>query len=140
MTSPGREVALWCAGLARWAVAWGSVVRAEGPESGSAPLHSLLALLGLVVAGVVSAVRLRVHPWRLTVVAAALYATVFAVVLVLLSGTAAADGCTGGQRCDVEEGLGVVTGPLALALPLLAFMAVARVVALAGRDRDVPPA
>ena len=133
-------VALWCAGLALWAVAWGSVVRAEGPESGSAPLHSLVALVGLVVAAVLSAVRLRDEPWRVTVVAAVLYATVFAVVLVLLSGSGGSEACATGQRCDVEQGLGLVTGPLALALPLLCFMGVARVVARGRRDRDAPPA
>ncbi len=130
MTRPlVRQLAVGTAGVLAWALAWGWVIRREGVESPAAANYSLVALLGLVAIGVVSAWRQREQHWLVTIGTALLYATVFSVALVALTDSAGGEAsCSPGEACDLDPGLGYVSGPLLVALPLLGFMAAARYV------------
>jgi hypothetical protein len=96
-------------------------------------LLTLLAGLGLLA--LLAGTRHSSKPWRLTLQYAALFAVLSGVVLVALigpdSGTTGVV-CPPDEACDMEQGMGMVTGPLILGVPILALMVLARVLVSLG--------
>jgi hypothetical protein len=129
------EIGVWSAAVVGWSLLWALILRSEGASAPGVGTHLLTWVAGLGVLAVAVGARQASRSWRLTLLYTAVFAVSAGFVLVLVigpdSGTAGV--CSPGEACDMEEGMGFFTGPLMLAVPLLAVMALARMLVSASR-------
>lgn len=122
------ELACWSAAVLTVCLVGGGYLHVLGPSASPSARIFLAVLIALVVLSAGTGIRQWGTRWWTTLLHAAVFAALAGGSLVALIGpdSGTSGTCSPGEACDIDQGLGFVTGPLMFLPFLVAAMAAAR--------------